>query len=444
MRLLFFPSDVGGGFGHIGRCLALAEEAARSGCESAFVLRGPHAGRVAAAGWTVFSPPLPSLPIRLRQWMEGALGRFRPGLAYLFFSDLNFQVVRDGFHTPEVVRREVEWELGVVNHFRPDVLIGDVWLLTSVVGHLAELPVLQIVRSALHPACSQLVWWRDLPSQVCSPDIAPIFNPVLEQWGMPAVECASELLNGDLFLVPSIPELDPLPPDVERTSYVGPLIRSDQNGERALKPRAEPVEAWMAALPHDRPVIYVTVGGGANSVWGLDLLPIWEAAFAGTGWEIVVSTGGRPVPHRWRRRENMRVFSWIPGAAMAARADVVLFHGGYGTMMETVRAGVPSVVLPFHTEQESNGRRLQQSGAAQVLAPEEESLEPLVRRWSGGQFVVLVCRDLPFQPHQVREAVSSVLLSDHYCANAARLQRSQAAYGGVARAAEFLTDLDVF
>lgn len=444
MRLLFFPSDVGGGFGHIGRCLALAEETARLGCESAFVLRGPHAGRVAAAGWKVFSPSPPSLPTRLRKRLGGVLGRFRLKPAYLFFSDLNFQVVRDGFHTPEVVRREVEWELGVVNHFRPDVLIGDVWLLTSVVGHLAKLPVIQIVRSALHPACSQLVWWRNLPSQIRSPDIAPIFNSVLEQWGMPAIECASELLNGDLFLVPSIPELDPLPPDVERTHYVGPLIRSGQNGDRAPKPRAESVEAWVAALPHDRPVIYVTVGGGANSVWGLDLLPLWEAAFAGTGWEIVVSTGGRQVPHRWRRRGNMQVFSWIPGAAMAAQADVILFHGGYGTMMETVRAGVPSVVLPFHTEQESNGRRLQQSGAAQVLAPEEESLEPLVRRWSGGQFVVLVCRDLPFQPSQVREAVSSVLLSEHYGANAARLKRSQAAYGGVARAAEFLTDLDIF
>lgn len=119
---------------------------------------------------------------------------------------------------------------------------------------------------------------------------------------------------------------------------------------------------WMEALSHDRLIVYVTVGGGSDSVRGLNLLPLWKAAFAGTGWEVVVSTGGRPVDRRWRRVKNLRVFPWVPGAAMVTRADGILFHGGYGTM-EMVRAGVPSVVLPLHTEQEGNGRRLQQSGA---------------------------------------------------------------------------------
>jgi len=134
----------------------------------------------------------------------------------------------------------------------------------------------------------------------------------------------------------------------------------------------------------------------------------------------------------------------VPGAAMIARADVVLFHGGYGTMMETVRAGVPSVVLPFHTEQESNGRRLQQSGAAQVLAPDDADLRPLIGRWGGGQFAALVCPSLPFRPRQVREAVSAILHDDRYSASAARLQRGQAAYGGVIQAVELLDDLAVF
>jgi len=144
-------------------CLALAEELAHRGWEIAFALGGPHAGRVAAAGWTVFRPLPSSLPNRLRRWLRAAIGHFRPGPAYLFFSNLNFQVVRDGFHTPQAVRQEVEWELDVVNRFRPHVLIGDVWLLTSIVGRLAGLPVVQIVRAAAHPVCPQLIWWRALP-----------------------------------------------------------------------------------------------------------------------------------------------------------------------------------------------------------------------------------------------------------------------------------------
>ena len=431
MRALLFPSYRGSGFGHIGRCLALAEALTRQGWDVAFFLGPPHADRVAKDGWTVFRPLVTPPPSRLRRLAKAVLGRLQPTFTYLFFSDLNFQAVRDGFHTSEAVRQEVAWELDVVNRFHPDVLVGDVWLLTSVVGRLAGLPVVQIVRSAAHPADPQLVWWREVPSQIHSPDVASVFNPALKQWGLSPIRRAEDLLDGDLILVPSIPALDPLPTGAERSHYVGPLIRSAASGQ------AEP--EWMAALPDERPVVYVTVGGGSDAVRGLDLLSFWEDAFAGTDWEIVVSTGGKPVPRRQYR--NMRVFSWLPGAAMVARADVVLFHGGYGTMMETVRAGVPSVVLPFHTEQEGNGRRLEQNEVAQVLAPVDDDLTPMETRWGGGQFTALTCRRWWLRPAQVRAAVSTVLEDQRYRTNAQRLCRAQAAYDGVALASKMIADL---
>jgi UDP:flavonoid glycosyltransferase YjiC (YdhE family) len=357
----------------------------------------------------------------------------RPGVAYLFFSDLNFQAVRDGFDAVEAVRREVEWELDLVERFRPDVLVGDAWLLTHIVGRLAGLPVAQIIRSAAHPACPQLVWWRALPSAIRSPDIAPVFSPALLQWGLPSIRRAEDLLDGDLLIIPSIPELDPVPADAERTHYVGPLVRSctaDKN-----------LPDWLAALQGARPIVYVTVGGGSNAVRRMNLLPFWESAFAGTDWEIIVSTGGRPVPGRWRRRGTLRVFPWVPGAAMVARADGVVFHGGYGTMMETVRAGVPSVVVPFHSEQESNGRRLQQSGAAKVLSPSDADLEPLKGQWGGGEFTALACRHMPFRPNQIRESVSAILDDGAFRASAVNLRSSQAAFGGVTAAADLLAGL---
>ncbi|HIQ02232.1 MAG TPA: hypothetical protein EYH30_08920 [Anaerolineales bacterium] len=443
-RVLFFPSYRGGGFGHIGRCLALAEEMARRGWEAAFALGGPHAGRVAAAGWMVFRPPLPPSSIRLRRRLRAVLGRLRPGPTYLFFTDLNFQAVRDGFHTPQAVRREVEWELDVVRRFRPHLLVGDAWLPTSIVGRLTGLPVVQIIRAAAHPACPRLVWWRSVPSQIRPPDVATAFNPALEGWGLPSIRRAEDLLDGDLLLVPSIPSLDPLPPDVERTHYVGPLVRTALRRAQGTAPDEGRLPEGLAALNGDRPVLYVTMGGGSDLVRGVDPMPLWAAAFAGTDWEVIVSTGGGPVPRRWRGKERFRVFPWVPGPAVIGRADAVLFHGGYGTMMETVRAGVPSVVVPFHTEQEGNGRRLERAGAARVLAPRDEDLRPLEGRWGGGMFVALVCRHIPFRPQQVREAVSAVLRDGRYRAAVARLRCEQAACGGAAMAVDLLEDLGAF
>ena len=435
MRALLFPSYRGSGFGHIGRCLALAEELTRRGNEVAFVLGPPHADRVSAAGWHVFRPPMQtmkaaSLP---RHWLNKLRNCLTPVQTHLFFSDLNFQVVRDGFHSPQIVEQEVAWELGAVERFQPDVLIGDVWMLTSIVGRLAGLPVVQIIRAAAHPAFPCLVWWREIPPQVCSPDVRPVFNPVLARWGLPPIQRAEDLLDGDLLLVPGIPELDPLPSDVERTRYVGPLIRSS----RAEEELPECLEV-LSNGDHDRPIIYVTVGGGSEAVRRLNLLPFWEAAFCETDWEVIVSTGGRPLPRRWQPREHFHAFPWVPGPAVIASSDVVLFHGGYGTMMETVRAGVPSVVLPFHTEQEGNGRRLEQSGSARVLAPDIADLHPLVGRWQGKTFVALAGHRWFVHPKQVREAVKAILDNDRYRSNAGRLRSAQAEYAGAPLAADIL------
>lgn len=435
MRALFFPSYVGGGFGHISRCLALGEEMTRRGWKTTFVLGGPHRDRLSAAGWSILSPPPRSLPSRLWRRLRGVLRWLRPSPAYLFFSDINYQVVRDGFSSPHAVERRVEWELNVVNRLDPDVLIGDTWLLTSIVGQLANVPVVQIVRAGTHPRCGRLVWWRSPPSQVVSPQIGPVFNPALERWGLPAVKQASELLKGELYLVPSIPRLDPLPSRIERTHYVGPLVRLIDDHD------ALPEE--LSTLSVDRPVVYVTVGGGANAVRGLDLLSLWEAVFAEAGWEVVISTAGQPVPAHWCEHSRLKALPWIPGTAMIARADAVLFHGGYGTMMETVRAGVPSVVLPFHTEQESNGRRLQESGAGRVLAPADDKLTPLKLRWRAQDFTVLAARRLLFRPPEILEAVREILADGRYRAGAESLQRSQADYGGAARAVDLVTDLAI-
>ena len=54
---------------------------------------------------------------------------------------------------------------------------------------------------------------------------------------------------------------------------------------------------------------------------------------------------------------------------MAARCDLVVFHGGRSSVMTTLQAGTPSVVIPTITERESNARRLASLGAGEVVMP---------------------------------------------------------------------------
>jgi UDP:flavonoid glycosyltransferase YjiC (YdhE family) len=266
------------------------------------------------------------------------------------------------------------------------------------------------------------------------PDVRPVFNPVLEQHGLAAIQRAEDLLCGDLLLVPSIPELDPLPDNLPTTHYVGPLTRRDAE--------AAELGAPFQALGKDHPLVYITLGGGADPVGDPDTFAVLNDAFAGMSVEVVVSTGLRfapgdlPPPPR-----NIQYHRWVPGPALVARSQCVVFHGGYGTTMETARFGVPSVVLPFHSEQEANGRRLEAAGMARVIAPDLSSCQVVRQPWPYGEFTLLA-RYTPFlSAEELRETVRSILCDASYKGNAGRVQKHVLEYGGPSQAADLVARL---
>jgi len=378
---------------------------------------------------------IPRRPVRaLGRWLVALLQRdAAPEPTYTFFSDLSYQVVRDGLASPGEVRRRVQAELAFVRRFRPDVLIGHGHLLMSTIGRLAGLPVVQVTQAFAHPDAPSLVWWQELPEGWISPDIRPVFEPVLSGWGLPPVQRGEDLLGGDLVLVHSIPELDPLPDGLSNTHHVGELALPDQVDV--------PLPGWLTRLWPDKPVVYVTVGGGAASVGSYALFETVNAAFEGLGVEVLVSTGQRfrptdlPPPPA-----NVHYHRWVPGPAVIARSQCVVFHGGHRTMMETVRFGVPSVVIPSHTEQESNGKRLAAAGAAAILVPDPATLQLVQVRWAGREFT-FGARYSPFLSADVlRTTVQRVLRDMSFQRQAERLQQSLSLYGGPVQAANLVED----
>jgi MGT family glycosyltransferase len=64
-----------------------------------------------------------------------------------------------------------------------------------------------------------------------------------------------------------------------------------------------------------------------------------------------------PVP------ENVRVEAWVDQAEVLAHADVVVCHGGSGTTLAALAAGVPLVLVPLFADQFENARRVAAAGA---------------------------------------------------------------------------------
>ncbi len=433
MKALFFPSYMGGGFGHISRCLALSAELNQQGWETAFVIEGQHVPRVEAAGNLVVRPRLP-LTASFRHLAKRLRRETQDAPAYTIVSDMNYQIPRDGFHNPGVVFRWTEQQLNIVGRFQPDVLIGDTWPLTSIIGRRIGIPVVQIIKSVVHPTCPRLIWWELPPPNLVSPDVRPVFNPALQSWGLPLIKRAEDLLTGDLLLVPSIPELDPLPLGLPDTYYVGPLTQINHHtGE---------TDNWLDQLSTDQPMVYITVGGGATLVGGRQLLQMLSEALEDLPIQVVVSTGARIQPSDLPKPpENFNIKSWVPGSAVIARSNVVVFPGGYGTMMETVRLGVPSLIIPFHSEQEANGRRLEASGAGIVIRHSDGPYEPVQVRWQGRPFSFLIASRSTLDAFQLRRAVHRLLHEERFCSSASWLQKQVADYDGPVRAVDLIEGL---
>ena len=64
---------------------------------------------------------------------------------------------------------------------------------------------------------------------------------------------------------------------------------------------------------------------------------------------------------------GVAAFEYAPYSELLPRARAVVHHGGAGTCAQVLRAGVPSLVMPFSHDQFDNGARVERLGAARVL-----------------------------------------------------------------------------
>lgn len=145
-----------------------------------------------------------------------------------------------------------------------------------------------------------------------------------------------------------------------------------------------------AALPafwgdDGRPLLYVTLGtvaGGMararamyrTTMEAVSTLPL-RVLFT-TGADLPEDALG-PIP------SNVHVERFVPQDDVLPEARAILFHGGSGTMLGALSAGVPAVVTPMFADQPYNAERLARAGAGIALpggAPSVDELRRAVSR----------------------------------------------------------------
>jgi len=133
------------------------------------------------------------------------------------------------------------------------------------------------------------------------------------------------------------------------------------------------------------PLVYLSYGMVSTAdVGGIATLRSDSDALSELPVNLVVSTG-RLEHDPWRERgHNVHIRPWVDEDQVLARADAVVCHGGTGTTLAALRAGVPLVVVPRSGDQRAIGDAVVAAGAGIRLSgigePRSDHLREAVGR----------------------------------------------------------------
>jgi UDP:flavonoid glycosyltransferase YjiC (YdhE family) len=158
---------------------------------------------------------------------------------------------------------------------------------------------------------------------------------------------------------------DPMPPG---TMEIRPTAVDDDGSTSA---------PWLATTPGGRPRVAVTLGTVMPERRGPQLATLVEA-LEPLDAEIVVALGPGLDPRSFLPRPvNIRLVSYVPMSRLLPASDLVVCHGGSGTILAALGAGRPLVLLPLAADQPANATACRAAGAARVLGRDERSPEAI-------------------------------------------------------------------
>ena len=330
---------------HLRAVVPAAQALRRRGCEVLVGIAPFLRGEVSAYGFEavpVGVPPRPAAGGPARWPVTGA--------------DADQGVMRQLFGEP--VLQRARGLLEVSRDWRPDLVLRDH---AELGGYLAA-DVLDIPHVAV-VSTGRAEWSRD-------PAIAQALAAHRAALGLPP-DPAGHRRGLSVNLMPAV--YDP-------AAAGRPNSRSHRqtNPERA----GEELPSWLAELPAGRPLVLASLGTIFHRVPGR--LDGFVAALAEVECSAVVAVGrGVDTSRPASLPDHVRLVDEVPQPLLLECCDAFVTHGGFNSVRESLRLGVPMVITPVARDQPYNAARCAELGVAVALpaeAPGAEAVAAAVRQ----------------------------------------------------------------
>jgi len=283
------------------------------------------------------------------------------------------------FVSREVLRRMVDADLELFEKVQPAAVVTDGRLSAPISTRVASLPHGAIVNaSSTRFRAIPYMPFFSTPGRWLPP-LRPalvaleyrlfdlfmgVFRAVAKEYGVPGATTPTDCLTGkDLTLIPDLPEFFPTRHLPDSYHYVGPLTWKPAGG--ALPQVAFPGTAEAT------PRLYLTFGTTGDAA----TLHAARDLLAGASYRVVITTAGQ-APRLTPADGKVEVVDYADGDDLCQQADLVVCHGGNGTIYQALRHGRPVIGIPFIPDQEYNMRRVEALGLGKTVMPRAFSHDP--------------------------------------------------------------------
>lgn len=122
--------------------------------------------------------------------------------------------------------------------------------------------------------------------------------------------------------------------------------------------------SWWNEIHPDGKTIYLSFGGT-----GYDKEKLIQLAhlLTNNGFRVVVTSSHIADTGEFHKNKNLFVAKFLPGDEISQKVDLVLCHGGYGTIMDAAMAYKPSLSIPFNPDQLLHALRFRELHLGEVL-----------------------------------------------------------------------------
>lgn len=290
--------------------------------------------------------------------------------------------------TEELAEKMIEGEREAYREIKPDIVLHGFWPMASLARRMAEkeIPGICFVPLPLVPNFLDVI--PDVPEQI---KIFSVFSkpvrlwlfrhiprfikkrvPILRQnnirkaayklgWKGEKLTNTFDLLKADLTLINDLPDYYDANKFPKQVAFTGPLF--------SIPAANEPVDPEITNVfdPHNgKPKIFCTLSSSGSREMLSEVIKVFTYG-KGLEWNAVILSPHFPIDEARKllgNREGVFVTDqFIPAPKVNAMADVVVSHGGQGTVQTAIHAGTPIVGVAAQQEQFINLSNIESRGA---------------------------------------------------------------------------------